>query len=55
MFDCVAMVNLGSILCNMGDFRNALVHVKSGLAVLLKKDPNSSLTADGMNVPLTQT
>jgi tetratricopeptide (TPR) repeat protein/gluconate kinase len=43
-----AMVNLGSILCNMGDFRNALVHVKSGLAVLLKKDPNSSLTADGL-------
>ena len=50
MFVCVALVNLGRILCDKGDFRNALVHVESGLAILQKKDPTSSLTAHGMNV-----
>ena len=50
MFVCIALVNLGRVLCNMADFRNALVHVESGLAILQKKDPTSSLTADGMDV-----
>ena len=49
---CVALVNLGRILCDMGDFRNALIQMESGLAILQKKDPTSSLTAYGMNVML---
>ena len=50
MFVCVALVNLGHILCDKGDFRNALIHVESGLAILQKKDPTGLFTADGMNV-----
>ena len=46
---CIAIVTLGGILCDKGDFDAAVVHIVSGLSILQEKLPTSPFIATGRN------
>ncbi|XP_062504514.1 uncharacterized protein LOC134181283 [Corticium candelabrum] len=44
----IALVSLGHILLDKGDFNEAVVHLESGVSILREKLPNSHFTATGL-------